>query len=154
MVFTLLLYSSLSDHLHLLCIALQHGNSRVHHLRTFLIGPMYFPQCLVCVVSVAALCPGSLWVSVMLWVQEQHSALSWMSSPLRLPGVSTANLCLRRGCRVNMVFYQQESDSPQLSTSISFNHAQHTQTHTGQPPRRTHTAPRTQTRRVWLLIKP
>ncbi len=37
---------------------------------------------------------GALWVSVMLWVQAQPSALSWMSSPLCLLGFGTANLCL------------------------------------------------------------
>lgn len=154
-MFTLLLYSSLSDHLHLLCVALQHGNSRVHHLRTFLIGPMYFlPVLGVCGFSgcfVSRFTVGQCNV-----VGGSSAALSSQLDviPLRLPGFSTANLCLRRGCRVNMVFYQQESDSPQLSTSISLNHAQYTQTHTGQPPRRTHTAQRTQTRRVWLLIKP
>lgn len=94
---------------------------------------------------------GALWVSVMLWVQAWHpqnttttTTLSWMSSPLCLPSFSAANLCLRWGYRVNMVFYQQESDSPQLSTSISLNytraqvscsavrtHPRKTQTHWG-----------------------
>lgn len=87
---------------------------------------------------------GALWVSVMLWVQAQPPTLSWMSSPLCLLGFSAANLCLRWGYRVNMVFYQQESDSPQLSTSISLNHT-HTHKHTQVSHSAIHTLMKTQT---------
>lgn len=91
----------------------------------------------------------------MLWLQARPSNLSWMSSSLRMLGFSNSNLCLRWSHGVNMVFYQQESDSPQLSTSINLNHMQlhkHTQvthsaihlhtythTHTDPPTPLTHT---------------
>lgn len=52
-----------------------------------------------------------------------------MSFPLCCLGLRAAHLCLLQGYRVNLLFYQQESDSPQLSTSISLNHA-HTRKHT------------------------
>lgn len=136
-VYSLLLTQvSLSNNLHC-CLTwnvdLQYVHHRVSHLKVFYIGSIY---CLALVgvwfwdgrcVSVCV--RGALWVSVMLWVQAQPPALSWMSSPLCLLGFSTANLCLWWGYRVNMVFYQQESDSPQLSTSISLNHT-HTRKHT------------------------
>lgn len=103
------------------------------YLKVFNTGPTFRPA----LVSVGVLdgryvsvcVQGALWVTVMLWVQAQLSTLSWMSFPLFLPGFNTANLCLWWGYRVNMVFYQQESDSPQLSTSINLNHT-HTRKHT------------------------
>lgn len=126
-------------------VDLQYGCHRVCHLKVFHISPTY---CLALVNvgfldgrCVLVCVQGPLQVSVMLWVQAQPSALSWMSSPLCLPGFSTANLCLRWGYRVNMVFYQQESDSPQLSTSISLNHTHtHANTHRSatQPYAHTH----------------
>lgn len=131
--FTFLLVSILL----LTCNAdLQHGNSRVWAL----VPDIALPRCMW-VFWIAVSIQGALCASVMLWVQVQPSAPNWMSFPLCLLGFSIVNLCLRWGYRVNMVFYQQESDSPQLSTSINLN-----QPHTRKHAQVSHSAVLTQPR--------